>query len=51
MIESMEPSFQTTLTVVLKNPEVQHKVPVQDFDRVVGVPKAEPGYETLYNAL
>jgi hypothetical protein len=33
MIGSMGPSFQTTLTVVLKNPEVQHKVQVQNFDQ------------------
>ena len=50
MIASMGPSFQTTLTVVLKNPQVGHKVRVQDFE-VAGVAKAEPGYETLYNAL
>jgi hypothetical protein len=33
MIGSMGPSFQTTLTVVLKNPEVQQKVQVQNFDQ------------------
>lgn len=48
MIGSMEPSVQTTLTVVLKNPDVQHKVQVQNFDGWNG----EAGtYETLYNAL
>jgi hypothetical protein len=42
------PSLQTTLTVVLKNPQVGHKVRVQDFDGWSG----EAGtYETLYNAL
>ena len=32
MIASMGPSFQPTLTAVLKNPQVGHKVRVQDFD-------------------
>jgi hypothetical protein len=32
LIGSMRPSFQATLTVVLKNLEVQHKVQVQNFD-------------------
>jgi hypothetical protein len=42
---------QTTVTVVVKNPEVQHKVRVQDFERWLDAQGRTPAEMSLKNRL
>jgi hypothetical protein len=42
---------QTTLTVVVRNPEVQHRVRVQDFERWLDSQGRTPAEVTLKNRL